>query len=74
MLTIKKTFFDAMQARQNVVVYAVMACALLMTLTIQGGIHGNLQSSHFIYAFITASIFIIWTVIDHKFRQSKSSA
>ncbi|GAB3043719.1 hypothetical protein GCM10027155_05750 [Acinetobacter apis] len=72
LLTIKKIFFEAMQARQNAVVYSVMAFALFMTLTIQGVIHGNLEMTHFAYALITASAFMLWIMVDHKVRQSKS--
>ena len=60
----------ALAQNSDMLVYLSTTSALFVMLTIYGTIQGTLKFEFFIYAIIVSVIFSIWTVIDHKYRQS----
>lgn len=62
----KKTFTE----NGDTFVYASTTCALLLTLSIYGTIQGTLKVELFFYALLLSVVFLVWTMIDHKYRQS----
>lgn len=54
----------------NIAIYMVMTIALMLTLSVQGIISGNLKAEQFLYAIGVSIAFSVWAMIDAKFRQN----
>lgn len=63
-----KVFIDALKANANLVTFLSTTIALLLTLIVQGTIHGNLKLEYFVYALVLSVAFCIWAIIDAKYR------
>lgn len=64
-----KNQLDYAKSNQHFMTYALTTCALMLTLVIQGTIHGNLAPTHFIYALISCIAFAVWAIVDHNNRK-----
>ncbi|RKG44667.1 MULTISPECIES: hypothetical protein [Acinetobacter] len=69
----KQFFINALKANKNMVTFVSTTFALMLTLLIQGLIHGNLKPEYFMYAIIVSCAFFVWAVVDQKYRRSTSS-
>ena len=66
----KQAFIHAMKNDSNLAIYVSTTFALLATLGFQEVIRGTLKPEHFMYALIVSFFFVLWAVIDRKFRKS----
>lgn len=64
-----KSFFNnALKQNSNTLIYLSTTFALLLTLVIYGSIQGNLKAEYFAYALLASIAFLIWAMIEHKYR------
>ncbi|MBF7682392.1 hypothetical protein I2F27_03480 [Acinetobacter sp. B5B] len=68
-----KVQVDQIKSYPNMMLYVLTTCALMLTLAIQGTIQGNLQVTHFFYAFLACIAFAVWAIADLKARQSRKN-
>lgn len=66
----KQTFLHAMKNESNLAIYVSTTFALLATLGFQEVIRGTLKPEHFGYALLVSFFFVVWAIIDGKFRKS----
>lgn len=66
----KQAFVHAIKNDSNVAIYLSTTLALLATLGFQEVIRGNLKLEHFAYAILVSFFFVVWAIIDRKFRKS----
>ncbi|TCB24362.1 hypothetical protein E0H77_11715 [Acinetobacter sp. ANC 4633] len=71
MISMNKLIFinNAVKHNQQALMYCFTTLALMLTLTFEGVITGNLKPAYFLYAFVVSLAFALWAVIDHKFRK-----
>lgn len=60
---------NAVKHNPQFLTYCFTTLALMLTLTFQGAITGNLKPAYFFYALVVSLAFAVWAVIDHKFRK-----
>lgn len=58
----------AFKQNSNFSTYVFTTFALLATLGIQEVIQGQLTPQHFLYALMVSFSFVVWAIIDYKFR------
>ena len=64
----KQDLMTALKTNSQLLTFISTTVALMLTLTLQGLIQGNLKAEYFAYALIVSLAFYVWSVIDQKYR------
>ncbi|MDQ8954053.1 hypothetical protein RFH42_13955 [Acinetobacter rudis] len=64
----KQVFINSLKTNQNMMTFLSTTIGLIVTMFIHGLIQGQLKPVYFIYAIVVSLAFVLWAIIDQRFR------